>query len=137
MKNLVGKETKPLSGIFDPIHLQECTIDLIGPKKLSQKYKTAPHFITRIVRKAGFSITPDHLGKYPDIPKKSDDMSDEEYQKVMKKYWNDQRKKQAKKMKKEKKERKKMQHEKENVDKNSSGNQGYIIYEIGFLSNHT
>merc|ERR1712083_58018 len=59
--------------------VKECTIDLIGPKKLSQKYKTAPHFITRIVRKAGFSITPDHLGKYSDIPKNSDDMSDEEY----------------------------------------------------------
>merc|ERR1712200_196079 len=73
-----------------------CTVNLIGPKKLSEKYITIPSVIARIVKKAGFPLTPDFLSKYPDLPKKSEDMSDEEFQKVMKKYWNEQKKKKHK-----------------------------------------
>merc|ERR1712109_203878 len=88
--------------------VRECTVNLIGPKKLSEKYKTIPSVIARIVKKAGFPITPDFLSKYPDLPKKSEDMSDEEFQKVMKKYWNEQKKKKHK----EKREKVKQREEK-------------------------
>lgn len=52
--------------------------------------------------KAGFPITPDNLGSYPFLPKKTDDISDEEYQAEMKKYWNDQKKKKNKQRKEKK-----------------------------------
>merc|ERR1712200_285236 len=93
-----------------------CTVNLIGPKKLSEKYITIPSVIARIVKKAGFPLTPDFLSKYPDLPKKSEDMSDEEFQKVMKKYWNEQKKKKHK----EKREKVKQREEKKKLLKETT-----------------
>lgn len=62
-------------------------INQIGPTILSKKYNTLVFVITRIVQKEGWSVTPDDLSVYPDFPKKSDDISNDEYQEVIKKYW--------------------------------------------------
>jgi len=67
--------------------VDECTVNLIGPTILSKKYNTMTFVITKFVRNAGLSVTPDDLSMYPDFPKKSDDMSQEEYQIIIKKYW--------------------------------------------------
>merc|ERR1711874_386294 len=83
--------------------IQDSIVNLMGKEKLSQKYNTFPFVITRIVRMAGLSVTPDDLSKYPDYPKKSDDMSQDEYKKVLKKYWKSKENKKAEEKAKEKK----------------------------------
>merc|ERR1719189_3526463 len=45
------------------------------------------HVICYICREMGFSAAPNELSEYPDYPRKSDDMTIEEYQKITKKYW--------------------------------------------------
>merc|ERR1712080_225562 len=82
--------------------VEDCTVNLIGPKKLSQKYNTLAFVITRIVQIAGLPVTPDNLSKFPDYPLKSDDMSQEEYKTVIKKYWKAKKNKRAKKIKEKK-----------------------------------
>ena len=62
-------------------------VNQIGPTILSKKYNTLVFVITRIVQKEGWSVTPDDLSVYPDFPKKSDDISNDEYQEIIKKYW--------------------------------------------------
>ena len=66
---------------------EDCGVKLVSPKVLSQKYNTMIHVICYICREMGFSAAPNDLAEYPDYPKKSDDMSIEEYQKITKKYW--------------------------------------------------
>ena len=63
--------------------------------------------ISCFVRDAGLSVTPDDLSKYPDFPKKSDDMSQEDYQTVIKKYWKNRKNKREAERKKEKKKKRK------------------------------
>ena len=60
--------------------IEDCTVNLIGPKVLSQKYKTTIFVIRRIVSKTGLSITPDDLSLYPDFPKKTEEMTEDQYQ---------------------------------------------------------
>ena len=60
--------------------VEDCTVNLIGPKVLSQKYKTTIFVIRRIVSKTGLSITPDDLSLYPDFPKKTEEMTEEQFQ---------------------------------------------------------
>jgi len=67
--------------------VEDCTVKLIGPKVLSQQYKTSVLVIRRIVSATGLSIAPDDLSKFPDFPKMSDDMTQEQYQKTIKRYW--------------------------------------------------
>ena len=66
---------------------EDCGVKLISPKVLSQEYNTMIHVICYICREMGFSAAPNDLAEYPDYPKKSEDMSIEEYQKITKKYW--------------------------------------------------
>ena len=73
--------------------VEECLINLVGPKMLSQKYNTLSHDITHIVHSLGYSITPDDLSKHPDYPKKTDDISLEDYKGILRKYWRDKAKK--------------------------------------------
>jgi len=77
---------------------------MIGPVKLSQKYNTMVSVIRKLLDRAGESIIPDDISRYPDFPIKSEDMSPEEYQAEVKKYW----KKVEKDKKKEKKQREKL-----------------------------
>merc|ERR1712083_290034 len=72
--------------------IKEGTIDMIGPKVLSQKYNTMVTIIRCIVKATGLNLTPDDVSKYPDYPKISDDMPLDVYRTVMKKYWNEYRK---------------------------------------------
>merc|ERR1711874_296036 len=67
--------------------IEECCVNMIGPTELSKKYNTLHTVISCFVRDAGLHVTPDDLSKHADFPKKSDDMSQEEYQKIIKKYW--------------------------------------------------
>ena len=58
--------------------VEKCTINLIGPRRLSKKYKTMTYVVRRIVEDAGLKCTPDDLPD--DYPKKSEDQTNEEYQ---------------------------------------------------------
>ena len=60
--------------------VEENSIQLIGPTKLSEKYNTLPIVITSFVREAGFAVTPDDLSKFPDFPRRTVSQTDEEYQ---------------------------------------------------------
>merc|ERR1712008_308760 len=73
--------------------VEDCTVNLIGPKAMSQKHNTMAYVIKCFVQAAGKSIAPDDLYKYPDYPRKSEDMSKDEYQAIVKKYWDTHRKK--------------------------------------------
>ena len=73
--------------------VEDCTVKLIDPKILSQKYNTAIFAIRHFVYEKGLKLAPEDLSKYPDFPKKSVDMSTEEYQDAMKKYWKARKKK--------------------------------------------
>jgi len=83
--------------------VEDSAVNLMGKEKLSQKYNTFAFVITRIVRMAGLTVTPDNLSRFPDYPKKSDDMSQEEYKTVIKKYWKSKKNKNEKENAKEKK----------------------------------
>lgn len=80
------------------------SVKMIGPVKLSQKYNTMVSVIRKLLDRAGASIIPDDISRYPDFPIKSENMSPEEYQAEVKKYW----KKVEKDKKKEKKQREKL-----------------------------
>lgn len=80
--------------------IEDNSVNLIGPKKLSQKYKTSIFAIRRFVQEKGLNLAPEDLSKFPDFPKKSADMSQEEFQEAINKYWK--AKKQKKKRGKEK-----------------------------------
>ena len=67
--------------------VEDCTIRLMGTKMLSQKYNTLPCVISYLVHRAKSSVTPNDLSKFPDFPKRSDGMSDREYQKSVNKYF--------------------------------------------------
>ena len=113
--------------------VRECTVNLIGPKKLSEKYKTIPSVIARIVKKAGFPITPDFLSKYPDLPKKSEDMSDEEFQKVMKKYWNEQKKKKHKEKREKVKQREEKKKQLKDTTSKAMENKSALESDQGYM----
>merc|ERR1712083_847268 len=81
--------------------IKEGTIDMIGPKVLSQKYNTMVTIIRCIVKATGLNVTPDDLSEYPDYPKISDDMALDVYRTIMKKYWNDKKNESRKGKKKE------------------------------------
>ena len=49
--------------------IEENTMNLIGPLKLSQKFNTMPFVVNHFVRNAGLTITPDDLSLYPNLPK--------------------------------------------------------------------
>ena len=113
--------------------VRECTVNLIGPKKLSEKYKTIASVIARIVKKAGFPITPDFLSKYPDLPKKSEDMSDEEFQKVMKKYWNEQKKKKHKEKREKVKQREEKKKQLKDTTSKAMENKSALESDQGYM----
>ena len=75
--------------------VEDCIIHFIDLKVLSQKYNTMTCIIKSFIQEAGLRLprvtTPDDLLKYPDYPKKSDEMSKQEYYKIIKKYWNTKR----------------------------------------------
>jgi len=81
--------------------VEDCTVKLIDPKVLSKKYNTAVFAIRHFAYEKGLKLAPEDLSKYPDYPKKSADMSTEEYQNVLKKYWSA-RKKRLKRANKQK-----------------------------------
>merc|ERR1712083_371206 len=62
--------------------VEECTIKLIGPKVLSEKYNTTTHVIKCFIQAKGHTVTPDDLSKFPNFPRKTEEMSNEEYQKL-------------------------------------------------------
>ena len=68
--------------------IEDCTVNLIGPKALSLKHNTMVYVIRCFVRAEGLLTTPDDLSQYPGYPKKSEDMSLKDYQKEIKKFWN-------------------------------------------------
>jgi len=68
---------------------EEGSVKLIGPKVLSKKYNTTIFVVRSIATEAGLPSAPDDLSKFPDFPKKSENMSNEEFQKTVKKYWID------------------------------------------------
>ena len=43
--------------------------------------------IRHFVYEKGMKLPPEDLSRYPDFPKKSEEMSVEEYQDILKKYW--------------------------------------------------
>merc|ERR1712083_814747 len=59
--------------------VDDCTINLMGSIAVSEKYNTMVHIVTRLVRLKGLSISEDDLSKCPDFPKKSGQLSYEEY----------------------------------------------------------
>ena len=65
--------------------IEDNSVNLIGPKKLSIKYKTSIFAIRRFVHERGLNLAPEDLSKFPDFPKKSADMSQEEYQEAINK----------------------------------------------------
>jgi len=73
--------------------IEECTVHLIGPTELSKKYNTLVTVISTIVRDAKLSVTPDDMSKHPDFPKKYENMTQDEYQLVIKKYWKNKKSK--------------------------------------------
>ena len=94
--------------------VEDCVMNLMGPKKLSEKYNTLVPVVCQFIRAMGFQNAPDNLSNFPDYPKKSDDISIEEYKKITKKYW----KKRVKDKSKEKKRedlKTKVQHTLENL----------------------
>ena len=72
--------------------VEDCVMNLIGPKTLSQKHNTLTHVICTFVREKGYQVPPEDLSNHPDFPKKSDDVSDDDYKTILKKYWKDRRK---------------------------------------------
>ena len=87
--------------------IEDCTVNMIGPKALSQKYNTMVYVIRTLVTSKGWKVTPDDLSKYPNYPKKSDDMSQEEYQAILRKYHEKAKKDRQKDRYKEKRREKK------------------------------
>ena len=69
--------------------IDDNTVRLMGPTVLSKKYNTMVHVICNLLEDANLIITPDDLSRYSDLPKKSDELSDEEFQKVVQKYWKE------------------------------------------------
>ena len=70
------------------IIVEECSVKLIGPRVLSQKYNTMHYIINHFVKEAGFYRSfPDDLTNFPDFPKRSDEMTQEEYQGILQTYW--------------------------------------------------
>merc|ERR1712156_359186 len=67
--------------------VEECTVKLIEPRVLSEKYNTTVFAIRHFVYEKGMKLPPEDLSRYPDFPKKSEEMSAEEYQDILKKYW--------------------------------------------------
>merc|ERR1712062_456612 len=67
--------------------VEDCTVKFIDPKVLSEKYNTSVVAIRTFVHDKGMKLAPEDLSRYPDFPKKSDDMSPEQYQDAIKKYW--------------------------------------------------
>ena len=67
--------------------VEECTVNLIEPRVLSEKYNTTVFAIRHFVYEKGMKLPPEDLSRYPDFPKKSEEMSAEEYQDILKKYW--------------------------------------------------
>ena len=89
------KDHADFSDVDKEAIVEDCIIHFIDLKVLSQKYNTMTCIIKSFVQEAGLRLprvtTPDDLLKYPDYPKKSDEMSKEEYYKIIKKYWNTKR----------------------------------------------
>ena len=65
--------------------VEDCVMNLIGPKTLCQKHNTLTHVICTFVREKGYQVPPEDLSNHPDFPKKSDDISNEDYKAVLKK----------------------------------------------------
>ena len=72
--------------------ITDSTLKLISPVVLSQKYKTSIFVIKKIVTKAGLICAPNDLSKFPDFPKKSDEMTQEQHQKAIREFWKVRRK---------------------------------------------
>merc|ERR1719225_1647234 len=68
--------------------VEAVAVNFISYDVLSQKYNTMPHVIKHFVRSNGFKLPPKDLSEFPDFPRKSNDMSLEEYKKITRKYWN-------------------------------------------------
>jgi len=71
--------------------VEDCAIKLISHRVLRQKYNTMSHVICNFVRASGFSVAPNDLSEYLDYPKKSDDISLDEYKIITKKYLTEKR----------------------------------------------
>ena len=67
--------------------IEDGTLKLMGPKKLSEKYKSSIWVVKNIIQKAGFPSTPDELSRFPDFPVRTQSMSDGDFQETVKKYW--------------------------------------------------
>ena len=63
--------------------IEDNSVNIIGPKVLSQKYKTTIFTIRRFVQEKGLNLAPEDLSKFPDFPKKSANMTQEEYQEAI------------------------------------------------------
>ena len=63
-------------------------VNFVNKEVLSQKYNTMPHVIGHFVHGMGFRYPPKDMSEYPDWPRKSNEMSLDEYRKVIRKYWN-------------------------------------------------
>merc|ERR1712241_927938 len=83
------------------IIVEEYAQKLCGPKLLSKKYNTSKNVINIFVREAGLPHIPDDLSSYPNFPRKSEDVSQDEFMIVIKKYWENEKK--TKKLEKQKK----------------------------------
>merc|ERR1712083_116917 len=66
----------------------ESVVNFVNKEVLSQKYNTMPHVIGYFVHGMGFKVPPKDMSEYPDWPRKSNEMSLDEYRKVIRKYWN-------------------------------------------------
>jgi len=73
--------------------VEECTVNLIDPKIVGQKHNTTAHAVRRFVHDKGLKLAPEDLSKFPDFPKKTDDMSPEQYQEAIQKFWKSWKKK--------------------------------------------
>ena len=95
------KQYEDFSDIEKEAIVEECMINFTDLKVLSQKCNTMTCIIKSFVQEAGLRVTtPDILSKYPDYPKKTDEMSKEEYYKIITKFWNTKRRQNFKEKKK-------------------------------------
>jgi len=99
--------------------IEDNCVNLIGPKRLSQKYKTSIFAIRKFVwQEKGLNLAPEDLSKFPDFPRKSGNMSRGEYQEIVNKYWKHKKqvKKRSKPRYKDKERKRKMQIRNDRID---------------------
>merc|ERR1711874_590455 len=100
----------------------DITENMMGPTKLCEKYSTMAFVIRQFADVNELQVAPEDLSKYPDFPKRLDDMSTDEYQEIIKRYY---------KTRKNKIQRKNRQKKKA-TELNSNGKETCKICNIDF-----